>query len=527
MADQEYPVDLKTGVQRMIDAGESEENIATAIQQYKQRTSQTPEVLDKAMARASDWRSSFTDPAILGSLKDMAGGAVESLKSLNPLNLITAAVAQNRKQQNAENEYAINRAQGDPQAVQKLVDAQTPTRVPIGDTLRTLQDPHAAARAIGGLTAQTMAGAVIPEVPGILKTAAEMRVSPEGVAAFGKTLANDIPVVRKFGPAVKAYQEAAMTPEAREAAQIADAIAAKQKANRIKTAVDAAVPRAGTLKTVKPPPTPAEQMGLSPTATGNVMESFPETPAPEPARTPDDSRAQYTNLEADRAAEAETRRQALEAELNPPRTPVKAPPVKWRDEPAAAAPVPAPPLRWQEEAQGAAQRPVPAPPVKWRGEPPEAAGEPPAAPPPVTEPPPAAEPPAKTDEELSRGQQGARDEGRETGKTTEEVRATSRNRFTGETGVKSGLPLQVKTRLHAFADDAMARNASPQEYIDYVNAGREPDRIQIGQALESYVMGKGRPSPFPVLAGAAVGGGALLRKALVDQLGGQDQEQEQ
>jgi hypothetical protein len=138
------------------------------------------------------------------------------------------------------------------------------------------------------------------------------------------------------------------------------------------------------------------------------------------------------------------------------------------------------------------------------------------------------EPPPKTEEEISRGQGGARDEGRTTGKTTEEVRATSRNRFTGELGVKSGHPLKAVQNFHDFADDALARNAPLSEWQEYVRGGRTPDeRIAIGRALESYVMGKGRPSPFPVLAGAAVGGGAMLRKALVDQLGGQDREQEQ
>jgi hypothetical protein len=48
-------------------------------------------------------------------------------------------------------------------------------------------------------------------------------------------------------------------------------------------------PAAGRLRTAKAPkvpPTPAEQMGLSPTSTGATMETYPETPVPEGARAP-------------------------------------------------------------------------------------------------------------------------------------------------------------------------------------------------------------------------------------------------
>jgi hypothetical protein len=446
---------------------------------------------DAAMKRAqagSDIRAQLTDPNVLHDLGTAAKSIWGVAKSAgraaltNPLGINQPPIDQWTQQQGVG--VDLGRLTTLPQRLRDAWNTMTPDE----------------AAGMGG----TVAGmALLP-----LVAHGATQISPSGLAAGAKTLASDIPVVKQFGPALTAYQRASLSPAEQEAAEIADTIAAKQRAGRIKTAVDAAVPptpRAGTLRTVKPPPIKwqAEPPAETPVPAPPIRfrdEAPTETPVPPPPiRFRDEPQAA---------------------------SPVAPPPIRFPDEPAAATPVPPPPIRFQEDAPAPTRRPVPAPPIKWRGEPSEAAGEPPAAPPPVTEPPPAAEPPAKTDEELGRGQTGARDEGRTTGKTTEEVRGTSRNRFTGETGVKSGLPLQVKTRLHAFADDAMARNASPQEYIDYVNAGREPDRIQIGQALESYVMGKGRPSPFPVLAGAAVGGGAMLRKALVDQLGGQDQEQE-
>ncbi len=52
-----------------------------------------------------------------------------------------------------------------------------------------------------------------------------------------------------------------------------------------------------TPKPVKVPPTPAEQMGLSPTATGNVMESLPETPVPAAARVAEPPTVQIRDVQ--------------------------------------------------------------------------------------------------------------------------------------------------------------------------------------------------------------------------------------
>jgi hypothetical protein len=503
----------------------------------------------------------------------------------------------------------------------------------IRDAWNTMTPDQAAA--LGG----SVAGAAL--IPVVAHGAT--KISPSGISAFGKTLAGDIPVVRKFGPAVTAYQEAAMSPAAREEAQIADAIAAKQKSNRIKTAVDAAVPptpRAGTLKTAKVPPTPAEQMGLSPTATGNVMESLPDTPAPErgrapvppelqirdiqdtknaeaaaaraaqsaelgvsptatgatmeslpatpapePARTPipisPETRAAGAAADASEqlrtaasemgisptatgnvleslpetpvpeggreamespspevmqsSAEADARRQALEAELGAPkRKPVPLPPLRGANsilgqQPPPRAPVPPPPLRGANSILGGETPAGEAP------APPQPPQEPPKTPPPPPEPPPAGEPDTvvpreeKTEDELARDRMGARDyaaqlrrEG-QTDATTESVRETTRNRFTGQKVQTSNLPKEATERIIARTTEMLDKNASDADLMHYLMKGRAEDRPAIQLLMEGLMRARRRETPWVGLGAAA--GGAALRQALLNQLSGKDEQQ--
>lgn len=148
--------------------------------------------------------------------------------------------------------------------------------------------PELAAQGAGAVTGAALAPVVTHKVS---------QISPAGVKAFTGKIVSDIPVIRKWGPAVQAYQKAA----AGEAPAVAGVI---------KTA--------RTAKPAKVPLTPAEQMGMGgpPTGSGAMMDTFPTTPPPERARAPMETvPATLQAGRADAAAAGQAAREAQSADL--------------------------------------------------------------------------------------------------------------------------------------------------------------------------------------------------------------------
>jgi hypothetical protein len=135
-----------------------------------------------------------------------------------------------------------------------------------------------------------------------------------------------------------------------------------------------------------------------------------------------------------------------------------------------------------------------------------------------------------TPDEIRRKEIGARDfaaeQRRETGvkETPDEVRARTQARTTGKTSQVSVLPTGAVNRITGTLKDMIASGASDAELLEYLNkAPSDKSKQQIGLLLNALLHGTGRN--IVGLGGAAVTG-AMLRKALVGQLQGNDKQEQ-
>lgn len=135
-----------------------------------------------------------------------------------------------------------------------------------------------------------------------------------------------------------------------------------------------------------------------------------------------------------------------------------------------------------------------------------------------------------TPDELSRAREGARDSpDRQPGETLEDYRLRTRSRVTGE---QSADPSIIPSRRSAGIDDTIesmyARNATDQEFRDYLAKSKNhPNNGQIAAKIESKAHSWKRASPLAHVVAGVAAGGAALRSALVNQLQGDQKDQEQ
>jgi hypothetical protein len=134
-----------------------------------------------------------------------------------------------------------------------------------------------------------------------------------------------------------------------------------------------------------------------------------------------------------------------------------------------------------------------------------------------------------TPDELSRAREGGRDSpDRQPGETLEDYRLRTRGRATGE---KTTEPSVIPARRSAGVDDTLQsmyeRNATDQEFRDYLAKSKNHSKNgEIATKIQTMARFYKRASPLAhVIAGAALTG-AALRQALVGQLQG-DKQQEQ